>query len=102
MSGPTRDERERRIERDDGDPDDTVHTSDRYHSGTAYHDDPECGEAATVIELREQRRETAQRRGRYPCQSCVLGERYREGGSMDAYQALADADPDDYAAGGDA
>lgn len=73
MTSTTRAEREARIARDDGDPEDTVQLSARGNNGSrsAYHE-PGCTQLPE--ETTERTRAWAQRRQHPPCKDCVLGE----------------------------
>jgi hypothetical protein len=74
MSRPPRHIREDRIERDDGDPEDTVLVG-KYHgsSTVAYHDDGDCTRIKNPEQYREWTRGRAQQAGRTPCSECILG-----------------------------
>lgn len=73
-----RDERERRIDADDGDPDDTVFClpSNRGSGGRCYHDDPDCRRLQQSLDDDEQLldppRAEAQHRSWPPCRCCIL------------------------------
>lgn len=72
MTSLTREEREARIERDDGDPEETVHTVARSSQSMIYHDDPTCQGLFNDATLKAWTREQAQDRTRAPCRYCVL------------------------------
>lgn len=95
MTSLTRADREARIERDQANPEDTVHlvkTAPRVRS-LIYHDDPDCGSFKSGVELAELSRREAQRRGRAPCIHCVLEEDVpRPGTGSDIHNQLADPD----------
>ncbi|GGK74328.1 hypothetical protein [Haloarcula sebkhae] len=82
----TRDERRRRIEKDDGDLDDTVYRVRTNGRGDiCYHDDPECSDLQAHDPVDMTRQEC---HGRLypPCSSCVLNQ--PQGGKSDQRPSL--------------
>jgi hypothetical protein len=75
MGSPTAAERERRIERDDGDPEDVVYVHSNWR-GHSYHESRECSglNSASEEQLYQWPREQAQRQVKAPCTRCVLEE----------------------------
>lgn len=74
MATVSRAEREQRIARDDGDPEDTVYrTTTSNTNAKSYHEDPDCWRLGRVDDVTTTTREQAQRALRYPCSTCVLG-----------------------------
>lgn len=74
MAGITREEAEKRIEKDTGDADDEVwvkrsSTTSRH----TYHDERDCHSLQRVGECRSIIRKQAQRRLFAPCRLCVIG-----------------------------
>jgi len=73
MPGITREEKESRVERDTGNPTDTVYSARGYHT-RSYHDDRECYALTRADSgVRERSRGEAQKQ-LSPCRVCVLGE----------------------------
>jgi hypothetical protein len=64
----------RRIERDEGDPDDEVLILREQSHRANYHTDPDCQYISADAAYRTTSRREAQRAEQPPCKQCVLGE----------------------------
>lgn len=73
MSNKRREERQRLIARDDGDPEDVVWLPAAARTDRAYHDRQDCQNAQSAYEVEQVTRAEAQAMlGAYPCKRCVL------------------------------
>lgn len=100
MSRLTRQEREKRVARDDGNPDDIVYSSGRYHN-RSYHDDPDCHRLKGCAERERKRRVAKQQHA--PCVVCVLDEKgngHNQGGISKLERLLRDDKEDPEVFGG--
>jgi len=74
MASMQREDRERRIDRDDGDLDDEVVVGRNGQRVLGYHDDPSCKNAPKEGRRRTVTRREAQKMSRFPCACCVLDD----------------------------
>ena len=80
-------ETKRRIERDDGDPDDMVLLSITRGRRACYHADEDCGQLNSA-KTRRVTREFAQKAMRPPCKMCILKEMNHGGKGNSQRQSL--------------
>jgi hypothetical protein len=90
----TREQREARIERDDGDPDDVVFLSSDSGTAKTYHERRDCRHLQVADAFERLARGECWRQIRAPCKTCVLAETAATSQRKSLLRKLEDGDLD--------